>query len=108
LLWWTTLGKTPGTACHLLRRHADAGVGNRERNPIAVILLLMTGIDRNGATLGKLVGVAREIEQRLPQPHLIGVHRPDLAIAMHRDLIAVLGSQRFDGLDDLIDQAPFS
>jgi hypothetical protein len=59
----------------------SGGIRYRERNPIPVILLSMTGIDRNGATLGKLVGVAHEIEERLPQAHLIGMHRPDLAIA---------------------------
>src|SRR6202043_4248918 len=75
----------------------------RQRNPIAAVLLSMTGIDRNGAALSKLVGVSHEIKQRLPQPHLVGTHRPDLAVAMDHDLIPVLGCQRFDGLDYLVD-----
>jgi hypothetical protein len=32
------------------------------------------------------------------------MHCPDLSIAMDRDLIAVFGRERFDGLDDIIDQ----
>ena len=44
---------------HLLRRHADAGVGNRERDPVAVVLLALVSGDSNGALLGELVGIAR-------------------------------------------------
>src|ERR1700730_17316395 len=97
------LGKILEQLTHLFRRHADAGILYRERNPIAAVLLSMMSIDRNGATLGKLVSVDHEIKQRLPQPHLVGTHRLDLAVAMDGDLIAVLGCQRLDGLDDLSD-----
>jgi hypothetical protein len=60
------LGKFLEQLTHLLRRYADAGIRYRERNSIATVLLSMMGIDRNGATLGKFVGVAHEIKQRLP------------------------------------------
>ena len=53
---------------------------------------------------GELVGVAHEVQQRLPQPHLVGMHRPDRSVAMDRDLVGVLRRQRFDGLDDIVDQ----
>ena len=53
---------------------------------------------------GELVGVAYEVQQRLPQPHLVGMHRPDRSVAMDRQLVAVLCRQRFDCLDDLVDQ----
>ncbi len=53
---------------------------------------------------GELVGVAYEVQQRLPQPHLVGMHRPDRSVAMDRELVAVLCRQRFDCLDDLVDQ----
>jgi len=29
-------------------------------------------VDGDGAVLGELVGVAQEVQKRLPQPHLIG------------------------------------
>jgi hypothetical protein len=88
---------------HLLGRHADAGIRYRERDPVAAALPSLMSGNSDGAFLGQLIGVTHEIEQRLPQPNLVGTHRPDLAVAMDRDLIAVLGCQRFDGLDDLID-----
>jgi hypothetical protein len=46
---------------HLLRRHADAGIGNRDRYPIAAALLSLTRIETDGAAISELVGVAHEI-----------------------------------------------
>src|ERR1700720_2040278 len=37
---------------HLFRRHPDAGIGNRDRNPIAALLLSVSCIDADGAALG--------------------------------------------------------
>src|SRR6516164_10864640 len=54
------LGKLLEQLTHLLRRHADAGVGERERDPVAAILLSFVTGDGDGAFLGKLVGVARK------------------------------------------------
>ena len=34
-----SLGKLLEQLAHLLRRHADAGVGNRQRDPVAAVLL---------------------------------------------------------------------
>jgi hypothetical protein len=56
------------------------------------------------ALFGEFVGVAHEIQQRLAQPHLVGMHHPDGGVAMNRHLVAVLRRQRLDGLDDLVDQ----
>jgi hypothetical protein len=61
--------------------------------------------DGDGAFFGELVGVAHEVQQRLTQPHLVGMDRPDRSVAMDRDLVvAVLRRQRFDGLDDVANQ----
>ena len=98
------LGKLLEQLAHLLGRHADAGVGDRERDPVAAVLLSLVSGDGDGALFGELVGVAHEVEQRLPQPHLVGMHRPDRGVAMDRDLVAVLRRQRLDGLDDVVDQ----
>src|SRR6516165_3961575 len=40
---------------HLLRRHADAGIGNLDDDAIAAILLPMPRFDGDAAALGKLV-----------------------------------------------------
>ena len=98
------LGKLLEQLAHLLRRHADAGVGDRERDPVAAILLFLVSGDGDGALFGELVGVAHEVQQRLPQPHLVGVHHPDRGVAMNHDLVAVLRRQRLDRLDDRVDQ----
>jgi hypothetical protein len=60
--------------CLLLRRHADAGVGDRKRDPFAAVLLSLTSGDGDGALFGELVGVAHEVQRCLPEPHLIGMH----------------------------------
>ena len=58
------------------RRHADAGVGDRDRHPFAARpRVARFDANRDRAVLGELAGVAREIEQRLPDPHLVGAHR---------------------------------
>jgi len=61
-------------------------------------------VDADGAMVRELVGVAHEIEQRLPQPHLVGMQRPDRAIRFDSDLIGVLRCQWFDRLHHVGDQ----
>jgi hypothetical protein len=61
-----------------------------------------------GALFGELVGVAYEVQQRLAQPHLVGMNDPDRSVAMNRDPVAVLRRKRLDGLDDIVDQRPQS
>ena len=47
------------------------------------------GGDGDGALFGELVGVAHEVQQRLPKPHLVGMHHPDRGVAMDRHLFRV-------------------
>src|SRR6516165_380598 len=61
---------------HLFRCHSDAGISNRNRNPIAAVLLSLTRIDADGAALSEFVGIAHEVQQRLAQAHLVGLHSP--------------------------------
>ena len=74
------------------------------RDPVAAVLLLLPRVNGDGAVVGELVGVAQQVQQRLPQAHLVGVQRPDRSVTLNRDLVAVLRRQRFDGLDDVVDQ----
>jgi hypothetical protein len=53
-----SLGKFLEQLAHLLRRHADAGVGDRHDDPIAAILLSLVSRDGDSAILGELVCVA--------------------------------------------------
>ena len=56
---------------HLLFGHANPGVGNCDRDPVTAGL----GGDGDGTFLGELVGIARQIKQRLAKPGLVGVDR---------------------------------
>ena len=53
---------------------------------------------------GELVGVAHQIQQRLPQPHLVGLHHAEVDGAIDCNPVRVLRRERFDGLDDISDQ----
>jgi hypothetical protein len=45
----------------LVRREADAGIGDRDGDPVATVFGGALGIDGHGAALGELVGVARKV-----------------------------------------------
>src|SRR5262249_38872304 len=60
---------------HLLFGHADAGIGNGNRDPVATIGLLWQRSDGDSAVFRELVGIAPQVEQRLPEPRLVGVDR---------------------------------
>jgi hypothetical protein len=60
---------------HLLRRHADARIGHRERDPVATAVMPLASGDGDSAFLGELVGVTRQVEQGLPEAGLVCVHR---------------------------------
>ena len=92
-----SLGKLLEQLAHLLRRHPDAGVRHRERDPIAAVLLSLMSGDGDSAFLGELVGVAREIKQGLSQPGLVGVDRAEVRWAIDDEAVAVLRRHRLDG-----------
>src|ERR1700730_15950129 len=50
-----SLGKLLEQLSHLIRRHADAGVRNRECDPIPAVLLCLVSGDGDNALLGELV-----------------------------------------------------
>ena len=56
--------------------------GHGDRDLVAVVLLLLPRVDGDGAVVGELVGVAQQIQQRLPQAHLIGMQRPDCIVTI--------------------------
>src|SRR5262249_34230545 len=62
-----SLGKLLKQLAHLLGRHPDASIGNGKRDPVAAVLLSFVSGDGDGTFLGKLVGVTRQVEQRLPE-----------------------------------------
>jgi hypothetical protein len=59
------LGEFLEQFAHLLRRHADTGVADRDGHPVAATFLLLSCGDANGAAFGELVRVAHEVQQRL-------------------------------------------
>jgi hypothetical protein len=63
---------------------------------MAILISLVSG-DGDGALFSELVGVAHEVQQRLTQPHLVGMHHADGAVAMNRDPVTVLRRCRNPG-----------
>src|SRR5439155_1593150 len=55
----------------LLRRHADAGIGHRELDPVTTVGD-PARLELDLALARELAGVAQKVEQDLPQPHGIG------------------------------------
>ena len=62
------------------------------------------GGDGDGAFLGELVGVARQVEQRLAKAGLVGVDRAEVRPAIDDNPIAVLRRHRLDRLGHVLDQ----
>src|SRR5262249_48907857 len=52
----------------------------------------------------ELVGIAREVEQRLPEAGLVGVDRAEIRRAIDHRAIGVLRRHRLDGLGDVLDR----
>jgi hypothetical protein len=59
-----SLGKLLEQLAHLLRRHADAGVGHRDRDPVAAVLLSEKGTITIAAHQGPESGKIRLVESR--------------------------------------------
>jgi hypothetical protein len=56
-----SLGKLLEQLAHLLRRHADAGVGYRECDPVAAVLLCLVSGDGDRSLLRELIGVTCQV-----------------------------------------------
>ena len=72
----------------------------------AIVIQSAAGLggDGDGAFLGELVGVARQVEQRLAKPDLVGVDRAEVRPAIDDNTIAVLRRHRLDRLGHVLDQ----
>jgi hypothetical protein len=88
----------------LFRRHTNACVCNRKLDPLASIHYL-THPQRDLTLLGKLAGIAQQVQQNLLEPHGIGGQRPDAIRALDHQTVPVLLGELTRGADHLIDQA---
>jgi hypothetical protein len=98
------LGKFLEQLADQLSRHADAGVAHGNRDSIAVIEPLRLRSNADGPVFRELVGIAREIEQRLAKPGLVGVNRAEVRPTIDDYTVAVLRRHRLDGLGHVPDQ----
>src|SRR5262245_39339744 len=89
---------------HLLFSHTNPGIGDGNRDPVATIDLLRPRSDGDGAVLGELASIARQVEQRLPKTGLIGVDRAQVPRTISDDTIGVLRRHRLDRLGHVLDQ----
>jgi hypothetical protein len=90
-------------AAELLLGHADTGVGDGEIDPMLAGLLHARNAEPHRAVLGELAGVAKQVEEDLAQPHIVGVDRADPLGRIERELVLVLLGERPRGAEDLLD-----
>src|SRR5262249_55126129 len=87
----------------LLGGHANAGVSDRELDPVATV-----GDPARPqpdlAFLGELAGIAEEIEQYLPQTHGIDGEGAEFLVRFHQQTVFVLLSELTRSADPLADQ----
>src|SRR5262245_21320380 len=89
--------------CLLLRGHADAGVGDGELDEVAAIAhLACRKLDL--ARFGELAGIAKKVEQDLPQPHGVDGQCAEVLLGVDNEAILVLLGKMSGGADDVIDQ----
>src|SRR6516162_3593956 len=86
----------------LLRRHADATVGDRELDPAASIGDPARS-QRDLTFLGELAGIAQQVEQYLPQPHGVHGQCPEV---LPRDVSLVRVAQPGCRLDQRLQHRP--
>src|SRR5262245_53570087 len=88
---------------HLLFGHADPAVGDGNGDPLATLELLRPRSDGDGTVFRELVGIARQVEQRLTEPRLVGVDRAEIRRAINHHAIGVLRRHRLDRLGYVLD-----
>jgi hypothetical protein len=98
------LGEFLEQFAHLLGGHADAGVGDRDGDPVATFLFPLPRVDGDSAVVSEFVGIAQQVQKRLPKTHLIRIQGSDRSVTIHRDLVSILCRQWFDGLNHAGDQ----
>jgi len=87
----------------LLRCHANAGVSDRELDPVATVGD-PTRPQPDLAFLGELAGIAQQIEQYLPQPHGVHSQCAEALLGIDDEAVLVLLGKLSGGADDLVDQ----
>src|SRR5262249_42479053 len=87
----------------LLRRHADAGVGDGELDEAAAIAHL-AGRKLDLARFGELARIAKQVEQNLPQPYGVHGQCAEVLLGVNDEPVLVLLRKLSAGADDLVDQ----
>src|SRR5262249_25046695 len=89
--------------CLLLRRHADASVGDGKLDEAAAIAdFACRKLDL--ARFGELAGIAQEIEQYLPQPHGVHGQCAEVLLSVNDEAVLILLGKLSGGVDDILDQ----
>src|SRR5262249_29728942 len=87
----------------LLRSHANAGVSDRELDPVATVGD-PTRPQPDLAFLGELAGIAQQVEQYLPQPHGVHGQCAEVLLGVNDEAVLILLGKLSGGADDLVDQ----
>ena len=87
-------------------RHADAGVGDRHRDPTRVRISCCRASART-VTVPRsvnLLALLSRLSSALSNPRLVGLHGSNVRLAIVTTTVVVLGRERLDGLDDIVNQ----
>jgi hypothetical protein len=87
----------------LLRSHANAGVSDRELNPVATVGD-PSRPQPHLAFFGEFAGIAQQVEQNLSQPHGVYCQCAEVLLGVNDEAVLVLLGQLSGGADDLVDQ----
>src|SRR6266404_6943670 len=98
------LGKLEKQVLLLLGRDSDSSVADAESNPIAALDFAWINIHGDRAVIGKLAGVAQQIEQDLSDFSDICVHRAEAFCDMHANRVAVFSCRRLQRGGHFLDQ----
>ena len=87
----------------LLRRHADASIGNGKLDPVASIGH-PARLQLDLALFGELARIAQQIEQNLPQPHRVNRQSAEVLLRVDNQAVLVLLGKLARSTDHLFDQ----
>src|SRR5262245_47542546 len=87
----------------LLRRHADASVGDGELDEAAAIAHLACR-KLDFTLFGELASIAQQVEQYLPQPHGVHGQCAEVLLGVNDEAVLVLLGKLSSGVDNILDQ----
>src|SRR6185436_15629472 len=84
-----------------LGRHTDPRIGDSDSNAAAAVAGGWYKRERDRALLGELASIAQQVQQYLPEAHLVGPDGADVIRALKFETIPVLFGEGLGGDDEI-------